>query len=286
MKCGIVILNYNSYELSCNLVKKVLSFDLIDKVVLIDNNSKDDFQSFISEIGNYKLEYIKEKNNNGYAAGNNRGLKYLKRWGCEYAFIANPDVDIEYTTIKNILNFLKKHKNYGIASCVRTQNGSKNTGQFWTIPTFREALLESIFWGRKYQNIYNKKNSNLICEKSKNNYIDVEVVGGAFFGCNLKILEEIGYLDESTFLWYEENILGFKLREKNYKEALLKTCSYEHNHKKNGHGNLMFKVFIESKRQYCKKYLKIGIIKSIILYIFDFIGTVENKIICFLYKGR
>lgn len=283
---GIVILNYNSYNLTCELVKKCLTINVIDKIVLVDNNSKDNFDNFVIEQNNDKIKYIKNNNNTGYAAGNNIGLRYLYELGYEYAFIANPDVEFNKETIENISDFLANNKGYGVVSSVRTQNGQKNTGQFWTIPTYMEALLESVFIGRKFQNKYNQKKSNSICNDTNKDYIDVEVVGGAFFGCNLSIMNEIDYLDEGTFLWYEENILGFKLRQNGYKEAILMNCSYEHNHKKKGHGNLMHKTFINSKKFYCYNYLKIGFFKKVVLSIFDFIGIIENKIICFLYKEK
>ncbi|MCI8273212.1 MAG: glycosyltransferase family 2 protein [Clostridia bacterium] len=287
MKCGIVILNYNSYNLTCELVKKCLEIDLIEKIVLVDNDSKDDFDSFVLETNNSRIEYIKNDKNSGYAAGNNIGLKYLYNLGYKYAFIANPDVIFDYNTINEILTFLSENSSYGIVSSVRTQNRTKDTGQFWSIPKYRDALFESIFIGRKFQNKLNKKKSNYICDNlGDKRYIDVEVVGGAFFGCNLDIMNEIDYLDEGTFLWYEENIVSFKLREKGYKVSVLNTCEYEHSHSKKRHGNLMHTTFIKSKKYYCYKYLKIGIFRKILLAIFDFIGIVENKIICFLYKER
>lgn len=284
MECGIVILNYNSFELSCNLIKIALSINLINKIILVDNNSNDNFDSFINKINNKKVVYIKNKDNLGYATGNNIGLKYLKKLKCKYGFIANPDVIFQYNTIKNILDFLKMNQQYGVVSCTRTQNGTKKTGQFWTIPNYIGTLFESTFIGRKIQTKSNQKYSNSICDKSNNDFLDVEVVGGAFFGCNLDIMENVNYLDENTFLWYEENILSYKLKQKGYKVALLKTCTYEHNHKKSGHGNPNFKVFINSKRYFCKKYLKIGFLRTSLLYLLDFIGIVENRIICLLNK--
>ena len=283
MRVGIVILNYNSYELTCNLVNECLKISLIDKIVLIDNNSNDKFDDFTVKMSNNKIKYIKNTENSGYAKGN-IGLRYLKSIGCKYAFIANPDTIFEYATIKKILEFLEKNQKYGVASCMRTLNGTKNTGQFWTIPIYTQALFESIYIGRKIQSLFNIKHSNKVCAKANKDYLNVEVVGGAFFGCNLEIIHEINYFDEGTFLWYEENILSYKLRKKGYNVALLRTCTYEHNHKRNGHGNSNFKVFINSKRHFCKKYLKIGLLKNILLYIFDFIGNIENKIIYNLFK--
>lgn len=286
MSCGIVILNYNTYKLTCELVEKIINFDLIEKIVIIDNNSKDDFSEFCQNLNNSKIKYIKNDKNSGYAAGNNIGLKYLKNNGYDYAFIANPDVNFNYKTIEEILTFLKKHNDYGVASAVRTQNGTKNTAQYWWIPDFSDALWESVFIGRKIQGNRSKKVSNNVINTTQKAFLDVEVIGGAFFGCNLNVMEKISYLDENTFLWYEENILSFKLRENNFKAALLKTCSYEHNHKKSGHGNKMHNVFLDSKKYYCYNYLKINIFQKILLSIFDFIGILENKLICIIGRKR
>lgn len=285
MNAGIVILNYNSYNLTCELVKKVLEIDLLERIVLIDNCSKDDFTSFCKDLNDDRVKYIKNTENTGYASGNNIGLKYLKNEGFKYAFIANPDVILEYSTIKNILAKLKNNDKYGIISCKRTQNGTKNTAQFWKIPNYVDSLFESVFLGRKIQGNINKKRSNKICETIKEDFLDVDVVGGAFFGCNLEIMSQINYLDENTFLWYEENIVSYKLREKNYKVGLLKNCSYEHNHAKKGHGNKMHKVFLKSKKHYCYKYLKINKLQKILLFMFDYVGIIENNLICLLNRG-
>ena len=283
MKTGIVILNYNSYDLTCNLVKRCLSMQRLDKIVIVDNHSNDNFDDFCNQLNNVKIKYIKNSKNAGYASGNNIGLKYLVEEGFEIGFIANPDTMFEEKTIENIVNFLKIHPQYGIASCKRTIQESGKTGQYWWIPDYKYVLLDALVLGRKLQN---KKCVDVTCqavENSKEDYLTVEVVGGAFFGCNLKIMEEINYLDEATFLWYEENILASKLKNKNYKEALMLNCTYQHNHvKKKGHGNQNFHVFIQSKRYFCNTYLKMNSFQKLLLKLFDGIGMIENKILCMI----
>ena len=284
MKCGIVILNYNTYELTCSLVKSCMNIESIGKIVIVDNCSNDNFDEFCKELNDDKIKYIKNNKNTGYAAGNNIGLRYLKDNGYKYAFIANPDVIFTEKTIIEIKNFLEKNCDYGVVSCLRTLNKTKNTGQYWWIPTFKSALLESTYIGRHYLNkrcIRLTNDTNKILGKV---YDTVEVVGGAFFGCNLDIMEKINYLDENTFLWYEENILAFKLRENGYKEAILYTCEYEHNHKKKQRGNKNFNIYLKSKKHYCKTYLKINMFQTILLNIFDFIGNIEAKLIYLLFN--
>ena len=107
MKVGIIVLNYNSYNLSKEIVKKSIEMDIINKIVLIDNNSEDDFDQFVNELNNNKVLYIKNNENGGYAKGNNIGLKYLYDNNYDIGFIVNPDVDFREDTIEKISYFLK-----------------------------------------------------------------------------------------------------------------------------------------------------------------------------------
>lgn len=277
MKAGIVILNYNTFELTCNLARKCLSMSKIDRVVIVDNNSKDNFESFCHQQNNDKLFYIKNDKNTGYAAGNNLGLKYLFNSGFNIGIIANPDVDFSENTVNCVLqSFENLDYKYPVVSCVRTLNGSKKTGQFWWIPNYTSALIESLYFGRKYLNSSCVKRTNKVIDNVKNNEIEVEVVGGAFFAADLSFMEKIGYLDENTFLWYEENILAFKVREAGKKELLLLNCEYQHNHVKQSKQNKKLNIFMSSKRYYCYNILKINYLQKNILKIVEKMGLLEQ----------
>lgn len=277
---GIVILNYNSYDLSCKLVQKVLNFKNVGKVVLIDNNSNDDFDDFVSKNNkDGKIYYIKNPRNSGYAAGNNIGLRYLFNNGYKVGFIANPDADFGEDTVDKIYDFLVKNPNYGVASCKRTIGKNGKTGQYWDIPMFKDCLFESVYFGRKKMDSKFKNYFERVWSDKTSLYYDVEVVGGAFFGCNLDIMNKIGYMDEKTFLWYEENILAYKLKMAGYKEALLLTCSYIHNHIRTRRGTNKHGIYLKSKRVYCYDYLKINFGQKVLLGLFDVVGLVESKII-------
>lgn len=282
---GTIILNYNSYDMTCKLVKKASEMSTIDYIVLIDNNSKDDFTNFMNDMPD-KVIYHKAKENKGYASGNNIGFRILSEKNCDISFVINPDITFDEECIIKMSEFLINNDDYAVVSCSRSKVGEKATGQYWWIPDYKYTLLESTYIGRRYLDKKCIKLTNRDDIKySENDFIPVEVVGGAFWGSKLDILENIGYLDEKTFLWYEENILSFILREKGYKVGFLKNCHYIHNHVSKGHGNPNFKIFLDSKRHYCYNYLKIGMGKKLLLKLFDNIGYMEEKIICKIFKN-
>lgn len=285
MKVGIVILNYNSYNFTINLANNCLKMKCVDKVVIVDNNSNDNFEEYIKNINSKKLHFIKNNDNFGYAAGNNVGLKYLYYNGFQIGFIANPDVWFEEESIKNITNFLIDNEEYAVCSCRRSGYNNSNTRQFWWIPTKCQAILESLHFMRSFITKKHEKKSYSICENNTNKkYIDVEVVGGAFFASNLKLLNQVGYLDENTFLWYEENILAYKLRQNGFKEAIIMKNLYQHNHIHTGHGNRKIKIYLDSKKYFCYNYLKLNFLEKVLMSFFDMIGILEEKVICLFYK--
>lgn len=57
-KCGVVILNYNSHDLTVALAKKVSAYECVDYICVVDNCSKDSFDGDFQEA---KIHYIKSK---------------------------------------------------------------------------------------------------------------------------------------------------------------------------------------------------------------------------------
>ena len=74
--------------------------------------------------------------------------------------------------------------------------------------------------------------------------VDVDCLAGSFFIIRNKVFEEIGFFDEKTFLYFEEDIIGKKISEKGYKVAVLNNCKFQH----------MEAVSVKRSMNYLKKY--------------------------------
>ena len=116
-KTGMVILNYNSHDLTVKLANRLANFDSVDHICVVDNCSNDAFSNeFLIE----KIKFIRNKKNTGYNAGNNVGLKYLiEKCGCDYVFISNPDVDFSNNTVLEMCNAFERDKKLAIVSSKR-----------------------------------------------------------------------------------------------------------------------------------------------------------------------
>lgn len=72
----MIVLNYNDAETTLKYVKHIVSYDLLNKIIIVDNCSTDDswcrlLQSFASN----KIDIVRTDHNGGYGYGNNFGLK-------------------------------------------------------------------------------------------------------------------------------------------------------------------------------------------------------------------
>lgn len=77
MKVACVLLNYNDSKRINNLVSLLLSYNLFSNIVVSDNNSKD--KDNLTNFDNDLVTIIYNKENKGYARGNNVAFRFFRR---------------------------------------------------------------------------------------------------------------------------------------------------------------------------------------------------------------
>lgn len=255
---GIVILNYNSSKLTLKLLKDLEDIKEVKKIIIVDNNSQDDSVETIRKVINKKIILIENKENRGYASGNNIGIKYLinnfKK--INYITILNPDIEISNKNIFIILKkFLEKNKEAGIIAPLMFLNGKYLESLIsWKMPEKFDNLFNCLGITKKIVDIFQKK-------KERN------VIPGSFLFFKKETIKKINYLDEGTFLYYEENILAQKLKEIEKKMLIVSNINYNHVHlaerkklkNKLFHNNIYFNSMIYYEKKYNQKYSKITI---------------------------
>lgn len=288
LSLAIIILNYNDFEVTEENVDNLISLDINYPIVIVDNNSKNkSFEYLLSKYSHNKnIFVIKNNNNNGYACGNNFGIKYIteKFKEIKYVCIMNPDVIVTYNNIfKNLIKKIEYREDIALIAPLMILN-NKLIGErlCWKIPKPKELILGHSILINKMKGYNTSDNINI---DSKDDSIgQVEVVPGSFFVIKNEILKEIGYLDENTFLYNEENILAIKLKNKNYKEMISINDYYFHNHqlkdyKKSFKNKIkQHKVVFDSKKYLCKTYYSKKLV--IPLYIMQYTNMIILSIKC------
>lgn len=146
-RCGVVILNYNSHDLTVALAKKIAKFKSVSDVCVVDNCSGDDFDNDFFEEN---IHYIKNSKNTGYSAGNNVGLRYLlDEKKCGYVFIANPDVIFENSTIEAMHSTMLEHPDIALISTKRYGHDGATIHQYFDFPTLMNSVKNCFFLPRR-----------------------------------------------------------------------------------------------------------------------------------------
>lgn len=283
MKNAIIILCYNDSKNTINYVNSILEYNILDKIIVVDNNSKEDEAKKLECLKNIsnKLEVIRTSSNGGYAYGNNVGLKYLDE-KCsddfDYVIISNPDVFVEENSIVKTIDYMNKNKNVAIASPRMNFVTGPARRAAWKKRTFAIDIAGSVRINEFLLYPLLKKG-----EYTKKDYgkevLKVDNVAGSFFVADFNKFKEVGFFDEGTFLFYEEDILSEKLIKKGYDIVLLNDINFMHYESKTI-GKVMnlyrkMDILFDSKVYYHKKYNNAGIFKIMFLNILRCIRKIE-----------
>ncbi len=258
---ALIILNYNSADDTIICVRKLIEFDEPYHIIIVDNQSTDNsLMKITAAVGPYKnIDIIQSKNNGGYSAGNNYGIRFAKeKYNVRYVAILNPDVLIpDINVFTRLLDVLERNERVAVigASVINAENEYNPNLSCWNIPSPKDLVLDHFLLNRRK---FKSRNFKLI-EKA---VAQVECVAGCFFIARLEALENVGLLDENVFLYNEENILGIKLKKAGYIEAVALDVFYIHNHKyKRRTVDVSFRKKIQttsngyhSRKYLCSKY--------------------------------
>lgn len=223
MKTGIVILNYNDFENTIKMIEQIKDYKCFSKIVIVDNHSSDESVEKIKPFTNKKIVLLESKYNKGYAYGNNLGLKYLeKETECELAIISNPDVEVEESVVEELILDMKKNEDISFLGPKILEYGRITKG--WKLPSYFVEMLSTINLLHRFSFHFQKYPDDYYQEK----LCRVEVLHGCFLMSKLKDFKKIGYFDSKTFLYYEENIIAHKAKDKGLFSYVDTTLSVNH----------------------------------------------------------
>ena len=281
MKTAIIVLNYNDYKNTKKYVETIKEYKNIDKIIVVDNLSpKDDYEKLL-ELKSDKIIVLQSERNGGYSYGNNYGIKYLDSQNekIDNIIISNPDVYVTEQAIQKCINELNSDDKIAIvAPCMKYEDGKIARRSSWKIRTyFRDVihstrLLEILFYGALRNGEYSKNDY----EKSK---LKVDCIAGSFFVIKHDIFKEIGYFDENVFLFYEEDIIGIKLKKLGYDIYSLNDISFIHYESRTINKTFSFykkvQVLNKSKLYFQKKYNNINFMQCAFLKILFIARNIE-----------
>ena len=219
---------------------------------------------------NYPLILIQSRSNLGFPAGNNVGIRYvLSKSRSDYIMLLNNDIIVTKDFLVKLISFMQDHSTAGVAGPkIIHEKGDIDKNNLRRrlrlldvifIMGIGKALFPNNRWQKRhrYTNEYDFKYPKKI-----------DIIAGACILFKTKVLNNIGLLDENTFLHLEEFILHEKLRKTDWETWIIPGSEIIHKGGKSislRTSSFMRKVTLKSLIYYLKNYRKINNIIILIL---------------------
>lgn len=258
---GIVVLNYQTWELSLRCMESVQKAcgAFRWRIYLVDNASKrampSKMQCFLTKEGT-RACFLKADENRGYASGNNLGIARALEDGCGVIVVANNDIVFKSGAIEAMAVCLLRHPKAGIVGpMVVGRDGSIQQ----SCCSMRTGMWEIFQIYTVAKKMFPRKRAVYYCQ-NRNPYKRAYVyhVSGCCFAMSAACAKAVTPLDEGTMLYGEELILGLTMERCGYRTIYEPQSVVMHWHGATAGrlAPLMYQCISQSELYYCGKYLK------------------------------
>ena len=214
MDLSIIIVNYNVKALLEQTLLSVYKaiHNLQVEIIVVDNNSADESCDMVAE--KFKdVVLIANTDNAGFSKANNQGIKISKG---RNILLLNPDTVVGEDTLTKTVYFLD-HKPDAGALGVRMIDGrgdflpeSKRGLPTPSVAFYKMSGLAKLFPKSKRFGAYHLSYLN----EHENHKADI--LSGAFMMVKKSVLDEVGLLDESFFMYGEDIDLSYRIIKAGY----------------------------------------------------------------------
>ncbi|MCB9245286.1 MAG: glycosyltransferase [Flavobacteriales bacterium] len=267
MKLSVIIVNYNVkffLEQCLITVRKALS-GIESEILVVDNHSADSSCEMIRE-GFPEVKLIENAENVGFSRANNQAIRIARG---EYILLLNPDTVVQEETFRKCIDFMDRHPDAG-ALGVKMIDGK---GKFLPeskrgLPTPEVALYKMLGLNKLFPRSrqFGKYHLGYLPEDETN---PVDVLAGAFMFIRKSVLEKVGLLDETFFMYGEDIDLSYRITEAGYKNYYFPETSiihYKGESTKKMSANYVF-VFYRAMVIFARKHYEGGSRNFLVLFI-------------------
>ncbi|MFC1816496.1 glycosyltransferase [Thermodesulfobacteriota bacterium] len=198
----VIIVNYQSTDYLLRCLKSVYDSNKeIPIKVYIQNN---DFNNGIDRISNAfpKANIIKNRHNIGFSKAVNNAIKQSN---APYVLLLNPDTYVVGDFFGSVLNYMEKHPDVGILGPKIINSDGTVQGSARSFPTPLTALTgRSSLLTKWFPNNRFSRTNILTTDSDGKTTMEANWVSGACMLIRRDAIEDVGYMDERFFLYWED----------------------------------------------------------------------------------
>ena len=221
IKIYVSILNWNAAGDTMRCINSLFDSTPLEnfkiEIGVIDNaSSSSDYLSLKSELINKNIKLIRNENNLGFAGGHNILIKEALANEFDYIWVLNNDTIVLKNTLSELVKTMQREPQCGACSPVIKRLGNSNIVDYCGSTHNWQAL--------SVLHPANLSEAPSYCDKNSK---DLWLVGTAIF-CRATALQEIGFLNEKLFAYYEDNDIGVRLNNAGWTNRLVFESEIEH----------------------------------------------------------
>ncbi|MBQ8045745.1 MAG: glycosyltransferase, partial [Bacteroidales bacterium] len=226
MKLSIVIVNYNVkfFLEQCLVSVFEASVGIDSEVWVVDNNSVDGSVAMVREKFP-QVKLIANNDNPGFSKANNQALRQATG---EFILLLNPDTLVEKDTFQKCIDFMETHPDCGGLG-VKMINGegrylpeSKRGFPSPEVSFYKISGLIHLFPKSKRIAHY------YLGHLSEDETNEIEILPGAYLMIRKTVVDKIGLLDETFFMYGEDIDFSYRILQAGYKNYYLPSARIIH----------------------------------------------------------
>lgn len=263
---AIVILNYNTFEDTVVCVDSIRNFttEKSYKIFVVDNASPDKSGEllFAKYENDANVAVLLSKKNLGFSGGNNIGIYAALKENFDIVYLLNSDIVLQNDAFKYMQEAFNANQNVAIVGPYIV-NPENQYAQFARKGISLKSYLLSL---RFFLTFFPKinKNSRYYKYSFDEDFIFDGIVHGSCFGMTADFIKQTKSLDDNLFMYYEEDILSYKLHNAEKKAMIVANAKILHNEasstKKSNSDRMLFTRFYRwtSVLYVLKNYAKVN----------------------------
>jgi O-antigen biosynthesis protein len=262
---SVIIVNYNVRDfLHQALVSIQKALKGIRSEIIVVDNASDDGSVEMMHRQFPRVKLISNTTNLGFAKANNMAFKHARG---KILLLINPDTIVQEDTIRVMVEFMKNHPKAGLAGCkILNPDGSFEPACRRSFPTPWVAFTKISGLSKLFPQTKLFSRYNLTYLSSEETY-PVEAVSGSFMMVRKAVIEHVGGLDESFFMYGEDLDWCYRIHQAGWQIYYVHSTQIIHYKGESTRRSSMDEIhtFYEAMRLFVEKHFRSSLFFSFIL---------------------
>ncbi len=215
MDLSVIIVSYNTKDLLRQTIQSVIdTTHKIDYEIIVSDNDSSDGSPLMVEEEFKGVRLIRTGANLGFSKGNNIAIKEAKG---RYILLLNSDTVVKGNCLDKCLGYMDKHNDIGALGCkILLPSGDLDHACKRGFPTPEASLYYMLGMDKRYP--ANKKyGAYRASHLGQDEVGELDALMGAFMILPRHVIDEVGDLDETFFMYGEDLDWCYRIKEAGYK---------------------------------------------------------------------